>query len=77
MALAGSFSCSASANELAEMMIKVTMIKELIKKNLFRFPLCIYKPPLMFIFRDQGACCLQYTDDRSFSNLSILKSQRP
>ena len=62
--------------DLAEMIIKVTMTRELIKKNLSRFPLFIYKPPLMFIFINIVASSLQSIDDRPISNLSIWKSQR-
>jgi hypothetical protein len=45
MALAGSFSFCASAEELTEIITKVTIAREMIKNNLSSFPFFIYTPP--------------------------------
>jgi hypothetical protein len=50
MALAGSFSFSVCAKELAEIIIKVTIAREMIKNNLPSFSLFIYTPPTSFFF---------------------------
>jgi hypothetical protein len=51
MALAGSFSFSVWAKALAEIIITVIIAREMIKNNLFSFPLFIYTPPTLFFLK--------------------------